>query len=446
MGKNERPFVVKIEQAGKVFYRRLTNREQLTIGQSPENDVTLYGEQFPKKHVLFARKHNCVQLFLKNYIQGEVKRGDSRVGFNDLMVHGLLPAKGDNYFLSITSDRHGHLVVGDARISFAFDGAAAAAERHFAPQDFKGYSWLYATAKDLLADMPFKATLIVMVALHVVLLQYLSERAKNFIPPTPTTTEVPERLTRFIIRKEPPGGGPGPAGPDVAARPKGEETAGSETPKGSEEGHAEPDVESRGVLGLLSGTGVSNQSNSLADFLMDSGLAASLDEVMSTSALTVGKGEGDDTSLDDLIALSEPSRGIDDLLGDEDGVEGVEFGKRVNVEVEGGGGGMGMRGSSAGLGYRSEASVRAVLAAYMGRLTYIYEKHLRRNPNLTGKMVVEVTIVAAGHVESARLISSTMNNSQFEREILDVVRRWKYEPIAEGTVTVTYPLVFNRIE
>jgi len=56
-----------------------------------------------------------------------------------------------------------------------------------------------------------------------------------------------------------------------------------------------------------------------------------------------------------------------------------------------------------------------------------------------------VVIAASGAVSSIKLLSSSLNKPEFEREILNFVRKWKYEAIDEGTVTVTYPLVFNKI-
>ncbi|MFQ5675712.1 MAG: TonB family protein, partial [bacterium] len=80
-----------------------------------------------------------------------------------------------------------------------------------------------------------------------------------------------------------------------------------------------------------------------------------------------------------------------------------------------------------------------------GRLTYIYNKYLKHDAGLSGKMVVEVVIAADGHVSNVKLVSSDLHKPEFEREVLNFVRKWKYEAIDQGDVTVTYPLVFNKI-
>ena len=164
---------------------------------------------------------------------------------------------------------------------------------------------------------------------------------------------------------------------------------------------------------------------------------------MSTTALQIGKSNGkagDD--LNDLIAASEAGGGIEDILGDLNQVASVSFGEKGRISVDRIGS---LSGIGAGLGRRSEDSVRRVMLNYTGRLTYIYNKYLKQQPDLGGKMVVEVVIAARGAVSSVKLISSSLNKPEFEREILNFVRKWKYEAIDEGTVTVTYPLVFNKI-
>ncbi|MCH7754404.1 TonB family protein [candidate division KSB1 bacterium] len=435
MAKSVKQLLVKIEQSGKVSHRRLRKRDRLTIGQHPNNDVTIYGEHFPKRHDLFTRKNNHFQLNFNKHMRGEVHAGESRLSFRDMIAHHLLPLSGDSFTYPITEGNKGIIVAGDAKITFQFvDGTQEAAQT--LPK-FKGYSWIYATFKDLGRDLPFKIILILMIVLHVFILRYMNTL------PTDITTQVnairvPERLAKIIVKNRPVGF----IDEDSTVR-RGREDAeqtdiASKAKKGSE---APP--ERQGILGLLTGVGGTGQSSPLADFLLDKGLVKELDEVMSTTALQIGRSNGkagDD--LNDLIAASEAGGGIEDILGNVDQVESVSFGEKGRISVDRIGS---MTGTGTGLGKRSEDSVRRVMLNYTGRLTYIYNKYLKHQPDLGGKMVVEVVIAASGAVSSVKLISSSLNKPEFEREILNFVRRWKYEAIDEGTVTVTYPLVFNKI-
>ncbi|MCH8018754.1 hypothetical protein IH785_02765 [candidate division KSB1 bacterium] len=281
MAKSVKQLLVKIEQSGKVSHRRLRKRDRLTIGQHPNNDVTIYGEHFPKRHDLFTRKNNHFQLNLNKHMRGEVHAGESRLSFRDMIAHQLLPLKKDSFTYPITEGKKGIIVAGDAKITFQFvDGTQEAAQT--LPK-FKGYSWIYATFKDLGRDLPFKIILILMIVLHVFILRYMNTL------PTDITTQVnairvPERLAKIIVKNRPVGF----IDEDSTVR-RGREDAeetdiASKAKKGSE---APP--ERQGILGLLTGVGGTEQSSPLADFLLDKGLVKELDEVMSTTALQIGR-------------------------------------------------------------------------------------------------------------------------------------------------------------
>jgi TonB family protein len=120
----------------------------------------------------------------------------------------------------------------------------------------------------------------------------------------------------------------------------------------------------------------------------------------------------------------------------------VKLAKTGKVSV----GGIGSKtGSSEALGARSEESLRAVLKNYMGRLQWIYNKHLKLAPEIGGKVEVEVTINPDGTVGNAMVLSSEIEIPQFKQEITDAVRHWKYETIAQGQMKVVYPILFVKM-
>jgi len=438
MAKKTEQLLLTIEQNGKVFHHRL-NKDRFTVGKHPNNDITVYSEQYPRRHVLFEKRNHHYQLAFKKFMKGEVVAKRSRLTFEDLLVHNLLPRKDDNYVYPITRDKQGHVYIGDAKISFRVVTEPVKELVDPRIENFHGYSWALATLKDLGRDLTFKAILLVVIVFNVFLVS-----AINKMPVKPrneaTLPKVPDRFARIIVRnpaaESPTDLGKGAVKAREARKKEGEEAKRNRSEKGTETVRPE----SQGVLGLLTGTGSTGQSNSLTEFLLDKGLARELESVMNTSDLDIGMGSNSgDLDLDALIATSELGGGIDDIVEEVDEVEGVELGEKGQIQVDQI---SGMSGSQEALGQRSEESVRLVLAQYTGRLTYIYNKYLKHNPELRGKIVVEVEIGANGRVLSARVVTSTMNHPEFEREILNFIRRWRYEPIDAGTVTVTYPLFF----
>jgi TonB family protein len=151
---------------------------------------------------------------------------------------------------------------------------------------------------------------------------------------------------------------------------------------------------------------------------------------------TVGEGDG-------LLGGSNGNDIINDIVGEAKSKSPkVSLNKTGRVSV----GGIGSKtGSPEAIGARSEESLRGVLNKYMGRLQYIYNKHLKLAPEIGGKVEVEVTINQDGTVGNATILLSEIAIPQFQQEIIDAVRRWKYDTIAQGQVKVVYPILFVKM-
>ena len=78
-------------------------------------------------------------------------------------------------------------------------------------------------------------------------------------------------------------------------------------------------------------------------------------------------------------------------------------------------------------------------------LMFCFNKELRRNPGLSGKITVRFTIESKGRVTKASVASSTISSSTLKECLLKIIRRFKFKRISEreGSMTVTYPFVFN---
>lgn len=73
-------------------------------------------------------------------------------------------------------------------------------------------------------------------------------------------------------------------------------------------------------------------------------------------------------------------------------------------------------------GQRSEEQIRAVFDANKGALFAIYNRELRRDPTLQGKVTFEITIEPNGSVSSARIVSSALNNKRLEAKLIARMR------------------------
>jgi TonB family protein len=96
--------------------------------------------------------------------------------------------------------------------------------------------------------------------------------------------------------------------------------------------------------------------------------------------------------------------------------------------------------------YRSPDVIREVLLRHVNVVKYCYERALRQNPELKGKVAVRITVVPDGSVSDADIVSSTLNNADVEQCILSRIRMWKdFEPIdpIEGSVTFKQTYTFG---
>ncbi len=73
---------------------------------------------------------------------------------------------------------------------------------------------------------------------------------------------------------------------------------------------------------------------------------------------------------------------------------------------------------------RDPEQVSRVVNRHNDAIEYCYQKELRRNPTLKGKLVVRFTITPQGKVSNVTIISSSLNNPELETCIVRRIQRW----------------------
>ncbi len=453
MEKQIKPLVIQVHQSDQVRQFVIHKGGKFTVGQRGDNDLTLYGQHYPKRHILFSQEDGGFCLNVQNFVDGEVALEDSRLQIRDLLHHDILPRKGDSYQIRLAPPKAGSLRINDIKIEFEF--RTVTAPRAAVPMNLDVFSWKRATLKNLQKDLLFKFVFLFLLLLHSIVIYALRDYEVH-INKTFDITRVPERLAKFIPK--PPEAifevdnnalkslGEGSENAE-ANKKSGDQSSGAKGGRkgsGGERRGGNP-AAAAGLLGLLAGTGGSGKSSSVIDALVDHGLVADLNNIVGGGThLKVGSGNGKSNAdpLDQLIGTGG-SGGIDDFLSAiEEDVPQVTLTKKAKVDLVKP---SKVTGSAEALGHRSEQSIMQAVMARAGQITYIYEKHLKRNPNLRGKISVEFTIAANGFVTEARIIESTVNLPEFEQEILSLIKRLKFDPIPSGTVTTVFPFQFSKV-
>lgn len=98
--------------------------------------------------------------------------------------------------------------------------------------------------------------------------------------------------------------------------------------------------------------------------------------------------------------------------------------------------------SKSGKMIRPEYEIEQVFQKNKGAIYSIYNRALRKDPSLQGKVVIELTIASSGQVIAVRIISSDLNNADLEKKIMSRVKLFKFKPGDVEEVTVKYPIDF----
>ncbi len=104
------------------------------------------------------------------------------------------------------------------------------------------------------------------------------------------------------------------------------------------------------------------------------------------------------------------------------------------------GDGSGAGGSGAGSSGRSDESVRKVFDRNKGSIFSIYNRALRKDPSLQGKVTIKLVIEPSGAVSSVKLVSSELNNPTLERKLIARVKLINFgaEEVARTTVNYSF--------
>jgi periplasmic protein TonB len=100
------------------------------------------------------------------------------------------------------------------------------------------------------------------------------------------------------------------------------------------------------------------------------------------------------------------------------------------------------RAGGSGKASRSADEIALVFTKNKGAIDMMYARATRDNPALQGKVVVELTIAPSGDVTSVRIVSSELNDPEFENKLKARIMLFKFEPKEVAALTATKPIDF----
>jgi len=273
--------------------------------------------------------------------------------------------------------------------------------------------------------------ILALVLLISVLLGLLIPLYRVAIPERPEVVEIPERLAK-LIEKQKPKPIPKQEQPRPEEKKKDEK---KEQPTKEERKVAREKVKSKGVLAF---------KNNFADLLED----ASLDKLAANTNLSNAGSTARKTDRSIITAQAKSTSGgirssslSHNVAGTGDQIQAVAF-SRVDSEI---GTAVGDdRPLSDGPGpSRTDEEIQIVFDRYKAALYRIYNRELRVNPTLQGKVVLRITIEPDGSVSLCKIESSDMDSKKLLAQIAGRVKRFNFGA-KEGVpaVTILYPIDF----
>ena len=297
--------------------------------------------------------------------------------------------------------------------------------------------------------------------------------------------ELPPRLAKLIIEREPPLPKPvvkqeTPLPTQVAkadeARPVPKPEPAAKAPPVLEARRPVPNKPPGEVVGearrKAAGVGLLAMKDQLAE-LRGAPLAVQLNQNIKPGAgvgtgVGVGVGAGKDPGLPDRAMITsnatKGSGGINTASYSRDTGGGGLAGRATTLVagVAGGGGGGGPGGgggkgdgfgtgggaggklnrSGSGKASRSIEEIKLVFERNKGAIYAIYNRALREEPSLQGKVVLELKISPSGEVIDVKIASSELKAVELERKLLARIRQFDFGAKDVEQMVVTWPVDF----
>jgi TonB family protein len=114
-------------------------------------------------------------------------------------------------------------------------------------------------------------------------------------------------------------------------------------------------------------------------------------------------------------------------------VEGIGFGAA---------GGAAQRSGDSNKASRSREEIERVFDLNKGRIYTLYNRALRENPALQGKVVLRLTIAPDGRVTFCEVVSSELGDADLEQRLVQRVLLFEFEPKDVEAITTTKPIDF----
>jgi len=438
---------IGIIQSGKIVEERLVRkRENVTIGQSVKNTFVV-----PASNVL-PRSFTLFELTPQGYALNFMDGWDGRIAFDQNIVtlaqlRGKATRRGEVFHAMLNDRARGKIVIGDVTILFQFVLPPPIQARPQLPPSVRGsitqnLDWLMV---GILAASLFG---------HAGFVVYLNSVDW---PRKPDIEEIPDRFVQMLVPKREEKKVEQKVDPNQGKeQAKVEKKKGDGGAKKKDTGPRDPEAEARAAaerrarlakevqsMGVLKILGARGEDGTIADLVKGGDAGGDADKVFaqvggvgvagagSAGGLRSAKGAGGTGTAKGIGGLRASGPGEVDT-----GQRGSERAATMKGTVK----------DSAPVdidGSLDPNVVANTIRSRKGAVIACYEKALKRNPSLAGKVVLRFTISSIGKVTSAEIDSNSLGDDEVGSCMTTIVKTWRFPAPAGGEVQFSYPFIFQ---
>ncbi len=435
----QRVLRMAILQGAKVIEERvLRRRETVTIGSAPppRNTFVVPASNLPPTFPIFELRGTQYFLHFTDGMDGKISTGAAEIDFAGLKAQGIAKRGGaGDYAVPLSDQSKGKVRLGEVTLLFQFVAPPPEVPRPALPATAKGSVWA-------MVDKTFGTILALSLFAHFSCIFAVSQRETK--PQEEITLEeLPDRFVKMIVPEKPPeppktaqqAGADQGKKTDKPSKAKGKEAA----PKDAAARKAEiaQKVAGKGLLKLIGAEG--EGFGAVEDVLGAGGKSMGVAEALA------GAG-GVQAATGELLAQagrrgggSGTAAGIGDLATSGGGNVNLGEGRVGQARISG-------RVMDQGPEVESGSCDREAIARFVKlRIRAIvgcYERELKRNTSLRGKVTVRFTIGENGRVTDVEIDENTLGNDAVISCIKTTVRLWAF-PIKGNECPVAYPFVFT---
>jgi TonB family protein len=256
--------------------------------------------------------------------------------------------------------------------------------------------------------------------------------------------EIPPRIAKLLLEHKPPPPPPKPVEPEPepVKEPEAEKVVAEEPPP--PEPAPEPEIDYEQIAREQAQAALLPFTEDLAA-LADSNV---LDKVADSRPLTASVGSAARNERSMITSkVGTASSGISTAnMSRNTGGSGLAGRNTTAIESPvasvGRSGGGARRTGTSGKASRSREEIELVFDRNKGAIFALYNRALRIDPTLEGKLVLRLTIAPSGEVTFCEIVSSELNDPELERKLVQRVKLFRFEARDVEAITTTKPIDF----